>query len=144
LPSAGETMARGSDGISRFGLRKKNATKAANSRTKKAAGYSPSAKASAAKMKIGIRNLNASLTIINTILGGKPSRMSRIARSGLWHPRNPWRQLANCVDDSVGFEIWRSLHSSGLSDEASSSSAGLPRGDRFRTDGDDCAAPRVG
>src|SRR5207247_428905 len=62
-PSAGETITRGSAGISRSGLRKKNATNAETNSSKIAAVSQPSQKLTAAAANKGGRNLNASLTI---------------------------------------------------------------------------------
>src|SRR6516164_7639338 len=64
-PSAGETITRGSDGISRCGFLKKNATKAASKSPKNPTQYNcrPIARIVAASR--GSKNLYASLTIMN-------------------------------------------------------------------------------
>src|SRR5262245_64442370 len=69
-PSAGETITFGSCGISLFGFRKKNATNAASPITKKAARYKPKTNAKAADTNRGMRNRNASLTIMGVMEEG--------------------------------------------------------------------------
>src|SRR5437867_6406882 len=63
-PSAGDTITRGSDGTSRFGFLKKNATKAVSSSRKSPAPGRSSQKLAITVADKGSRNLYASLTII--------------------------------------------------------------------------------
>src|SRR5437899_7688630 len=67
LPSAGETITRGSDGISRAGFRKKNPTNPESNSNKTTATYKPKTAARLAEISNGTIKLNASLII----MGGK-------------------------------------------------------------------------
>ena len=64
LPSAGETIIRGSDGISRAGFRKKNPTNPESNSNKTTATYKPKTAARLAEISNGTIKLNASLTIM--------------------------------------------------------------------------------
>ena len=74
-PSAGETITRGSDGISRRGLRKKNATKAASNSTKIATcGKSRERKPEPSRQEEGLRNLKC---VFDNHEGGLEDSVSR-------------------------------------------------------------------
>src|SRR5206468_4832258 len=64
LPSAGETIIRGSDGISRAGFRKKNPTNPESNSNKTTATYKPKTAARLAEISNGTIKLNASLIIM--------------------------------------------------------------------------------
>src|SRR5213594_1681303 len=64
LPSAGETITRGSDGISRAGFRKKNPTNPESNNNKTTATYNPKTAARLAEISNGTIKLNASLIIM--------------------------------------------------------------------------------
>jgi len=64
LPSAGETITRGSDGISRAGFRKKNPTNPESNNNKTTATYNPKTAARLAEISKGTIKLNASLIIM--------------------------------------------------------------------------------
>src|SRR4030095_385202 len=143
-PSAGETITRGSDGISRFGFRKKNATKPASSITKKAARYSPSTNARAADTKRGIRKRNASFTIMNAIKQGLYQRIFADYPDFIGViPDNPRRcRFSKYVDDSTRSETWRSWRSSDPSNGASFFSVEFLQCDRAPSCDGDCATLR--